>query len=256
MIASPASATRFELVASGTLLQSSVNQTLSGLPFGTGSFISGRWVVDIAKGTPVDQVPPGSPVTGQARLIGGAVSGGFVQLESSGGTIILQQGSDSLGEIYALNDVAGPGGGSTQRLDQLQITDGARATPGGIVTGYTNSIGGFLPSGVFLGAVSFGRVTSGTADALPTLLTSLDNLDPFALWQTGPYTFGLNFRQGSATTQTEYLALPRASFSVTNLNVSLSPLAAVPEPSSWAMLIAGFGLVGAVMRRRRLAAAW
>jgi hypothetical protein len=26
---------------------------------------------------------------------------------------------------------------------------------------------------------------------------------------------------------------------------------AVPEPSSWAMLIAGFGLVGATARRRR-----
>jgi len=26
---------------------------------------------------------------------------------------------------------------------------------------------------------------------------------------------------------------------------------AVPEPASWAMLIAGFGLVGAVLRRRR-----
>lgn len=30
---------------------------------------------------------------------------------------------------------------------------------------------------------------------------------------------------------------------------------AVPEPQSWALLIAGFGLVGAAMRRRRLAAA-
>lgn len=29
----------------------------------------------------------------------------------------------------------------------------------------------------------------------------------------------------------------------------------VPEPSSWAMMIAGFGLVGATLRRRRLAAA-
>lgn len=29
----------------------------------------------------------------------------------------------------------------------------------------------------------------------------------------------------------------------------------IPEPSSWAMLIAGFGLVGAVARRRRMAAA-
>jgi hypothetical protein len=30
--------------------------------------------------------------------------------------------------------------------------------------------------------------------------------------------------------------------------------AAVPEPSSWAMLIAGFGIVGATMRRRRQSA--
>jgi hypothetical protein len=30
---------------------------------------------------------------------------------------------------------------------------------------------------------------------------------------------------------------------------------AVPEPQSWAMLIAGFGLVGAVARRRKVAAA-
>jgi phospholipase/lecithinase/hemolysin len=32
-------------------------------------------------------------------------------------------------------------------------------------------------------------------------------------------------------------------------------LATVPEPQSWAMLIAGFGLVGATMRRRRMVAA-
>jgi hypothetical protein len=32
-------------------------------------------------------------------------------------------------------------------------------------------------------------------------------------------------------------------------------LAAVPEPSSWAMLIAGFGLVGAMSRRRRVTVA-
>jgi hypothetical protein len=31
-------------------------------------------------------------------------------------------------------------------------------------------------------------------------------------------------------------------------------MAAVPEPASWAMLIAGFGLTGAAMRRRRCAA--
>ena len=33
----------------------------------------------------------------------------------------------------------------------------------------------------------------------------------------------------------------------------LQPTGAVPEPASWAMLIAGFGLTGATLRRRRLA---
>lgn len=37
--------------------------------------------------------------------------------------------------------------------------------------------------------------------------------------------------------------------------VKLLALPSVPEPGTWAMLIAGFGLTGAVMRRRRAAAA-
>jgi hypothetical protein len=34
-------------------------------------------------------------------------------------------------------------------------------------------------------------------------------------------------------------------------NVSIGALANVPEPASWALLVAGFGLLGAAMRRRR-----
>jgi hypothetical protein len=37
----------------------------------------------------------------------------------------------------------------------------------------------------------------------------------------------------------------------TGLRVEMTGTAAVPEPASWAMLIAGFGLVGAAARRRR-----
>jgi hypothetical protein len=34
-------------------------------------------------------------------------------------------------------------------------------------------------------------------------------------------------------------------------NVSIAEAGVVPEPASWAMLLAGFGLTGAMMRRRR-----
>lgn len=34
-------------------------------------------------------------------------------------------------------------------------------------------------------------------------------------------------------------------------NISLTPFAAVPEPASWALMIGGFALAGAAMRRKR-----
>jgi hypothetical protein len=37
-------------------------------------------------------------------------------------------------------------------------------------------------------------------------------------------------------------------------NWTITATADVPEPASWALLVAGFGLTGAVMRRRRVAA--
>ncbi len=43
--------------------------------------------------------------------------------------------------------------------------------------------------------------------------------------------------------------LPAPAFS--NMPAAIEPTAAVPEPATWAMLIAGFGAVGLVARRRR-----
>jgi hypothetical protein len=41
----------------------------------------------------------------------------------------------------------------------------------------------------------------------------------------------------------------------TGFTATVESTGAVPEPASWAMLIAGFGLTGAAMRRRRVTAA-
>lgn len=68
-------------------------------------------------------------------------------------------------------------------------------------------------------------------------------------------TYSIGFSLQNAGAATFYIGSNDASNAgpiVDNLVVSS---AAVPEPASWAMLITGFGLVGAAARRRRLVAA-
>ena len=58
--------------------------------------------------------------------------------------------------------------------------------------------------------------------------------------QTVFFTYGLTSRRDTEETNPFYLRQAQPG---------------VPEPTTWAMLIAGFGLVGATLRRRRMAAA-
>jgi choice-of-anchor C domain-containing protein len=56
------------------------------------------------------------------------------------------------------------------------------------------------------------------------------------------------FTADSAATQLKFQSTFGGPWGVALDNVAVN--AVVPEPASWAMLIAGFGLVGAIMRRR------
>ena len=49
-------------------------------------------------------------------------------------------------------------------------------------------------------------------------------------------------------------AMVNDTFHRNNGGAFTANVSAVPEPASWAMLIAGFGLTGAALRRRRMAA--
>lgn len=67
--------------------------------------------------------------------------------------------------------------------------------------------------------------------------------------QSAPGTNGLFTVVGDSTGETFLsitLASERNSFEIDNLATAV-----VPEPATWAMLVAGFGLVGFAMRRRR-----
>jgi hypothetical protein len=99
-----------------------------------------------------------------------------------------------------------------------------------------NGIGNvFLPDSL---SFDFG---SGFTAATPTV-TSEGVLGVFSYNFTGINASTFTVRIDSAR---EWVMLTEVSF-----NGTMAPTGGVPEPASWAMLIAGFGITGAFMRRR------
>jgi hypothetical protein len=264
-IGSPAAALqRFNVYLQGELVQQSGANLIPGLPFTTGSTLQALWEVDLRTPNRITQPPFGG--TGTAARFNGAVSGGIITLASETGIMLMFQNTNSLGGILAIDNSSLPPNpqGVSLRADQLTYSDGAGYSQFGPVAPYDIiPVTKNIPQGLFVSMMAFGRSQTGLTD--PALLTGTEAIDPFTLWQfpiPGPQPlFNIQFRQGTATTITEANALPTTRFSLRNAIVQVTEItdpAVVPEPSSWAMLILGFGLVGAVarqQRRREMAAA-
>ena len=101
-------------------------------------------------------------------------------------------------------------------------------------------------------------------DFLPPLVSSGSFSRLYDLTLASTYTGGFITGSGGtvAAAQARFLDALDLGQVYFNLHTSTFPggeirgnLSMVPEPSSWAMLLAGFGLVGAVARRRRVAVA-
>ncbi|WP_416907637.1 MAG: PEPxxWA-CTERM sorting domain-containing protein [Polymorphobacter sp.] len=117
----------------------------------------------------------------------------------------------------------------------------------------------FDVSGSQRGSASDG-FSFNTSFAAPTALTGLTVLSGFtSLTGTGPYTETiagtrpfLTYALSFIPTTAGSLALSFGTTSADNVGPMLDNVVVsqVPEPASWAMLIAGFGLIGAAMRRR------
>ena len=65
------------------------------------------------------------------------------------------------------------------------------------------------------------------------------------------HTFNVTITPEAQPLVQETLVASLAQADGENLSI---PTGAIPEPSTWAMTILGFGGIGAVLRRRRLAA--
>lgn len=244
----PVAAQKYVILGTGTGGVINAANPVPGLSGFAGSTVSFEFHVDTRASVFTPTAAPGG--IGQAGVWGGSVSYGQIILQGSGGLQALNRNANDLGNIFLINDTAVPGNANA-RLDQATLSSGARIFNSALVHSY--DLTGPLAPDVFLSNIAFGRTQVATLPTLPGLLTDLSRPD-FAALLTAPGTpafLSMQFRKGAPTAQNQFATLPTQTLSVGNLNFRIFQVAEVPEPASWAMLIAGFGLIGAALRRRR-----
>lgn len=143
--------------------------------------------------------------------------------------------------------------------DGLSVIDLAwyvsNGTPGGGIAQSFGTTAGASYRVSFWGINSTyaGRDGTGTVeayiDAVLASTASLVRLSP--TWTGGDWTqYGFTFVANGASTMLEFRNTQNAyqHFAVID---DVSVTASVPEPAAWALMLAGFGLVGGAMRRRQ-----
>ncbi len=144
---------------------------------------------------------------------------------------------------FAANTTANPDGSFTISPTRL---------PTGVVTTATFSnvaiVGFSCYANASLSCADTFNPTGGAGTSMGFLLANGDELR--IRWFPGPSGF-----TGNRWVDLFNSPIGGAGFGPGLLTFSPNRAGAVPEPASWAMMIAGFGLVGAMARRRRYAIA-
>lgn len=131
--------------------------------------------------------------------------------------------------------------GALSRIDPL---DEVKVAIAGIGAGVLS-----VPTQLFLvdGAAGLSRATSSGADLFDMIIPTIGGLlQKFSVQSS--QVFALNQFQNVATTAGDLTV--NSSSNVTFAHDASA--GAVPEPAAWTLMIAGFGLVGATLRRRSL----
>ena len=247
----PATAAQQLIVFSGTAGVSPSGTPIAALQQFVGASVVGAFLVDTAAASQQLTGPVGGQ--GESALLTGAVLGGQIDLFGTNGPVTLLRTGSDFGNIFTVNN-GGVGGNPNNRLDQMGYTTGARLVSGSLLKPYEIN-GNMLPPDLFIGSLFFGRTLQGPLANPPAMITDVTTRD-FAGVLTGPLgtplLLNIVFRQGNPLINGTLAGLPLQAVGVGNLQLNIINIGgAVPEPSSWAMLIIGFGLVGETLRRRR-----
>lgn len=176
--------------------------------------------------TPTVAAPPATTMTGTA---------GVVYLGTNSSTASIDIGSVLTTNFALVNLLTGNFTGTS--IGQVVTVSAFTATNG---TSFTITSGFGNYSGTVSNVLSTGPASSRTLTAYA--LGTFTPAGSFGSYLPGPASVDFTFIQNGS-------GAPISSALV--ISSPAAPAPAIPEPSAWAMLIAGFGLTGAMMRRRR-----
>lgn len=186
-----------------------------------------------------------------------SVGGGAVQQVATGATSALYNGAFAGFEVNilsalkgvapllldsTLHDANNAGASNAGTLDVwMTVKDFAGPVSNAFLSGFTSNI---LTTGWTVTATSYvdgsNGVFGGTQLSTKTFTSigSFSEVKSFAGDKTGPYSVTLRYS----------ITAPTRGSATTTMAIT-----AVPEPATWAMMIGGFGLLGAASRRSRRA---
>lgn len=247
LLAVPAMAAQTRVRVTGVL--AAPTGSLTGIPLAAGDRFSATFYLNLPEGSAAI-APLGGTGVGQAYY--NTLPRVDIMLLTAGGNYAmnLRPGFKGSSVVYDNGtSAAGP------LVDYSGISIGAVVVGGPtILPLLTTDLA--LPANAFPAFFSFGRFAvappGSPPGALPGLLTSTA-LPDYADFFGAPgalYTGNLTFRAGTITNPAQFSSLPSSNFAFNALQVTV-----LPEPGSWALLIAGFAAVGAAQRRVRVSRA-
>ncbi|MXO85822.1 PEPxxWA-CTERM sorting domain-containing protein [Altererythrobacter aurantiacus] len=171
--------------------------------------------------------------------------------------VILNDGTDQTVVTGETNQSA-TGVTFTSSTDLLDVNNGQSSLTA--TDGLLNSLSFQLEDGATFQTASFNLapLTGNNAnEATSVIFTfSTGEMQEFALSGNGNNFFGVTADPGEALTGISFTTLPGGngidSFRQLRLGgIATTPTGAVPEPSTWALMLLGFGFVGGAMRARK-----
>jgi PEP-CTERM motif len=172
----------------------------------------------------------------RSRLFGGTANPTTGSLTINGFSFSTIANSRSGGTVSLFNNLP-----SIPPVDQLSISTYSSESTGTYATEF------FERSVTFSGGLLNNNTRMINSLNLADLPGFVYNPADSATFNDGFQVYELVFRNNQLIRED----VTRGGFLIDSFTVSLVGAAAVPEPASWAMIIAGFGLVGGAMRRRR-----